>query len=229
MNGHSQAQHMVDTQPMKMAAAEGLWETEDPASFSLFTIGNMAERKDVWSLRLPNLLSLLAYNQLYGPVQGINDLQAQYEAQYGPGNYVPPAIIPYWTFRIMVGSGTLMLVLAIYGLFLAMGDLFAERPLALKIFLFSIALPYLANSSGWLLTEVGRYPWAVFGLLKLEDAVSPNVTPAMLLISLIGYVVVYSVLIYATVYLMRKYAKAGLPPVKAAKEKAQPALAGAHN
>jgi cytochrome bd ubiquinol oxidase subunit I len=211
MNGHSQAQHMVQTQPMKMAAAEALWDTADPASFSLFTIGDMQQRRDVFAIRIPGMLSLLAFNQLTGEVKGMNDLQAEYTALYGPGNYIPPAVIPYWAFRIMVGAGFLMIGLAMYALFLVMGDLFEQRPLALKIFTWSIIIPYAANTAGWTLTEVGRYPWAVFGLIKLDQAVSPNVSAGMLLVSLIGYVLVYGILIVATVYLLRKYAMAGLP------------------
>jgi len=230
MNGHSQAQHMVQTQPMKMATAEALWETADPASFSLFTIGDMQERRDVWSFRIPRVLSLLAYNQISGEVKGINDLQAEYEAKYGPGDYVPPAIIPYWTFRIMVGAGFALVALAIYALFLVMGELLQQRPIPLKLYTLAIALPYLANTSGWLLTEVGRFPWAVFGLVKLDDAVSPNVSAGMLWVSLIGYVIVYGVLIFATVYLLAKYAKAGVgavSPETLREEKEQvPSLAG---
>jgi cytochrome d ubiquinol oxidase subunit I len=210
MNGHSQAQHMVQTQPMKIAAAEALWDSADPASLSLFTIGNMAERKDVFAIRIPSLLSLLAYNQITGEVKGINNLQAEYSSTYGAGNYVPPAVVTYWAFRIMVGAGFALVALAVYGVYLVMGDLFDKRQLALKIFAWGIVLPYLANTSGWLLTEVGRFPWLVFGLVKLQDGVSPNVTAGMLMVSLVGYVLVYGLLIVATVYLMRKYARAGL-------------------
>jgi cytochrome bd ubiquinol oxidase subunit I len=211
MNGHSQAQHMVEIQPMKMAAAEALWKTEDPASFSLFTIGDLEGRRDVFSIRIPSVLSLLAYNQLQGEVKGINDLQREYTALYGEGNYIPPAVIPYWSFRIMVGAGFVMIGLALYALFLVMGDLFETRPLALKIFSLAIVIPYAANTAGWLLAEVGRYPWAVFGLMTLDNAVSPTVSAGMLLVSLIGYVFIYAVLIGVTIYLLQKYAKAGLP------------------
>lgn len=90
LNGHTQTQHMVRTQPMKIAAAEALWETEDPASFSLLTIGDLTQTREVFSLRIPKVLSLLAYNQLTGKVRGINDLQDEYIQTYGPGNYSPP-------------------------------------------------------------------------------------------------------------------------------------------
>ncbi len=121
--GHSQAQHMVEIQPMKTAAAEALWETEDPASFSILTVGDLSLRKEVFSIRLPALLSLLSYNQLSGEVRGLNDLQSEYEQLYGPGNYVPPVAIPYWTFRIMVGSGFLMVIISLYAVFLSLSGL----------------------------------------------------------------------------------------------------------
>jgi cytochrome bd ubiquinol oxidase subunit I len=216
---------MVEIQPMKMAAAEALWETEEPASFSLFTIGNMRERRDIFAIRIPRLLSLLAYNQLEGEVKGMNDLQAEYVAAYGPGNYIPPAVIPYWTFRIMVGAGFLMVGLSLYALFLVMGDLFEGRSLILKIFTFAITLPYLANSSGWLLTEVGRYPWTVFGLMTLEESISPTVSAGMVLTSLVGFILIYSGLIVATLYLITKHVKAGLP-VAEKPEPEMPSLIG---
>jgi cytochrome d ubiquinol oxidase subunit I len=209
LNGHSQAQHMVQTQPMKMAAAEALWQTEPSASFSLFTIGDMQNRRDVFSVRLPSMLSLLAYNQLDGTVKGMNDLQAEYEATYGSGNYVPPAVIPYWTFRIMVGAGFLMIAISLVVLLLSMGETIEKSTRLLKLLPLAILLPYLANASGWILTEVGRYPWVVFGLVKLEDGLSPNVSAGMLWVSLIGYVLVYGLLMFATFYLLRKYALAG--------------------
>jgi cytochrome bd ubiquinol oxidase subunit I len=210
--GHSQAQRMVQVQPMKMAAAEALWESEDPASFSLFTVGNERTRSDVFAIRIPRLLSLLAYNRLDGEVKGIRDLQAEYEALYGPGNYVPSVITAYWTFRIMVGAGFVMLLLAAYALWNTM----QHRPLHsiryFIIFLPAMLLPYMANISGWLLTEMGRQPWVVFGLMKTADAVSPSVTAGMVLTSLIGFVLLYGLLMGVDVYLLVKYARAGIEP-----------------
>jgi cytochrome bd ubiquinol oxidase subunit I len=211
LNGHSQAQHMIESQPMKMAAAEALWETENPASFSILTIGDLSQRREVFSLRLPNMLSLLAYNQLNGEVKGIYDLQAEYEALYGPGDYIPPVAVTYWTFRIMAGAGTLMLALALYALFMVMGDLYNERPIVLRVFLLAISLPYLANTAGWLMTELGRAPWVVFGLMKIEDAVSPTVSGWEVLISLLGFALLYGALMVADVYLLVKFARQGVP------------------
>jgi cytochrome d ubiquinol oxidase subunit I len=210
LNGHVQTQHMVQTQPMKMAAAEALWESENPASLSLFTIGDMKNRKDIFSIRIPYLLSLLAYDRLNGKVEGINNLQADFVTKFGSGDYVPPAIVTYWTFRMMVGAGFALVALAVYALYMVIKKMPQQRPLVLRIFILAISLPYLANTSGWILTEVGRFPWVVYGLVKMQDGVSPNVTAGMLLISLIGYVLIYGLLIAATVYLLSKYARAGL-------------------
>jgi len=208
-DGHTQAQHMVEVQPMKMAAAEALWESENPASFSLLTIGNLQQTGDVFSIRIPRLLSLLSYNQLTGKVQGIYNLQQQYEQQYGPGNYIPPVAATYWSFRIMVGAGFAMLALALYALFMVMGEIYVGRTRLLQLFLWAILLPYLANTAGWLMTELGRTPWVVFGLMRLEEAASTTVTGAHVLTTLVVFTLIYAVLMVADVYLLTKFSKAG--------------------
>ncbi len=207
--GHGQAQHMVVTQPMKMASAEALWESADPASMSLFTIGDQKNLKDVFSIRIPGLLSFLAFNQFSGQVLGINEIQAQYEQQYGPGNYVPPVIITYWTFRIMIGVGFLMLGIAAYLIIQLMRNKLMAHPKLIAWLPLAILLPFASNTSGWILTEVGRQPWVVFGLLKTQDAVSPVLTPGLVLASLIGFTLVYAVLMVADIYLLWKFGKMG--------------------
>ena len=105
--GHSQGQHMFKTQPMKMAAAEALWETEQPADLSLFTISDETKRKEIFSIKLPAMMSLLNCNNLTCEIRGINDIQAEYEQTYGPGDYIPPVTLVFWAFRVMVGAGLL--------------------------------------------------------------------------------------------------------------------------
>ena len=205
--GHSQAQHMVETQPMKMAAAEALWNSEDPASFSLLTIGNEPERKDLLAVRIPGALSFVAYNRFGGEVKGINDLQAEFEQEYGPGNYAPPIAFSYWTFRAMVGAGFVMLALAAYALFLLLRDRFDMKRWFLRILPLAIFLPYIANSTGWLFTEIGRQPWSVYGLQLTADAVSPTVSGQTVLFSLLVFTVLYGVLMAVDVYLLAKYAR----------------------
>jgi cytochrome d ubiquinol oxidase subunit I len=205
--GHSQAQQMVRAQPMKMAAAEALWESANPASMSLFTFGNEPERRDVFAIRIPRLLSLLAYNRLEGEVKGIKNLEAEYAAKYGPGNYAPPIALSYWNFRLMVGSGFLMAFLALLGLYLVLKNQFEGRAWYLRLMPYALFLPYLANTTGWLLTELGRQPWIVFGLMKTDQAVSPTVSGGMVLASLVIFTLLYGALMVADVYLLAKYAR----------------------
>jgi cytochrome d ubiquinol oxidase subunit I len=198
---------MVEAQPMKMAAAEALWYTEDPASFSLITIGDLSQRREVFSIRLPFALSLLATDQLTGEVQGIYDLQAHYQATHGPGNYIPPVAVIYWTFRIMVGAGIALVALGFYALFMVMGDTVRIGSRTQKIFFVGLFLPYAANTAGWLMTEIGRFPWIVQDLMKIEDAVSRAVPAGQVLTTLIGFTLLYGLLMFADIYLLVKYAR----------------------
>ena len=208
--GHTQAQYMTRIQPMKMAAAEALWETANPAPMSLFTWGNEPERKDVWAVKIPGMLSFLAYNRFSGEVRGIRELEAEYEARYGPGRYVPPIKWTYWNFRVMVGAGTLMLLLAAWALAGVIGESFERSPRLLSLLVPALVLPYVANSSGWIFTEIGRTPWIVFGMMRLENAVSPSVTPGEVLFTLVGFTLIYAALMAADIYLLAKFAKGGL-------------------
>ena len=209
IGGHEQGLWLLQNQPMKAASTEALWETEDPASFSLLTIGDLSGRREVWSIRVPRLLSLLYYNRLEGEVPGIDDLQVQYQAKYGPGNYVPLVVFTYWGFRFMVAAGFAMLAFAGYALYHVMRNRVGPRIRWLGLFVFAIALPYIANTSGWILTELGRQPFIVYGLLKTEEAVSPGLTGGMVLFSLIGFALVYAALMGADVFLLVKNARKG--------------------
>ncbi|MCL4847103.1 MAG: cytochrome ubiquinol oxidase subunit I [Acidobacteria bacterium] len=208
--GHTQAQYMMKVQPMKMAAAEALWETENPAAMSLFTWGDEPQRRDVFAVKVPGLLSFLAYNRFDGEVKGIKELDAMYQAQYGPGSYAPPVKWTYWTFRLMVGAGVLMLLFGAWAVFTIVRERFEQRPLMLRLLVWAIALPYIANSTGWIFTEIGRQPWIVYGLQKTADAVSPTVTAAEVAFSLFVFTALYGALMGADIYLLRKYAKAGI-------------------
>ena len=208
MGGHTMGQYMYENQPMKFAAIEAHWETSQPADFSIITIGDLSGKREVWSWRMPKILSFLACNNFDCEVRGVYDIQAEYEAKYGAGDYIPLMVVTYWTFRIMMTFGFIMMGLTAFFVWANLrGDITNAK--WLKWVTPLLILPYLANASGWILTEMGRQPWIVYGLLKVEDAVSPNLTTVDLLISLIGYTVVYGSLAVSMVYLMKKYAIAG--------------------
>ena len=209
LGGHTMGQYMYDVQPMKLAAIEAIWDTEQPASFSLLTIGDLSGRKEVWSIRIPYAMSFLACNNFTCEVKGVNQLQAADVAKYGPGNYIPLMVVTYWTFRFMMTIGLIMIGASAWFLYNTRRNNYEESKWFKWVPFWAITLPYVANVSGWVLTEMGRQPWIVYNLLKVQDAVSPNLTPTDLLISLIGYTVIYGSLAAAMFYLMKKYAVAG--------------------
>ena len=208
-SGHIQAQIMTTQQPMKIAAAEALWQTSAPASFSLFAIGNLGQKKNVVDIAVPHLLSVLATNTWNGKVQGINNLQTEYQQKYGPGDYIPNVAITYWTFRIMTGIAFLLGLIALVGLWLWRRGVLEHTRWFLRIGVVSLVLPVLANLSGWMFTEMGRQPWVVFGLLRTRDAVSPSVGLGSVLLTLIGFTVVYGALAVITVMLMAAVIRTG--------------------
>ncbi|PJA96352.1 MAG: cytochrome ubiquinol oxidase subunit I [Ignavibacteriales bacterium CG_4_9_14_3_um_filter_34_10] len=217
--GHTQAQYMVKVQPMKMAAAEALWDSENPAAMSLFTFGDEKNRKDVFAIKIPGALSFLAYNKFSGEVKGINNLQKEAEQKFGPGDYVPPIAISYWTFRIMVGAGFLMLLIALLTTIQAFKSKFEFKPLWYKIVFWSLFLPVIANSTGWLFTELARQPWTVFGLFQTADSVSNTVTAGEVAFSLIAYTLIYAVLMVIMIGLMIKFANRNIDEIE--KEEAE--------
>jgi cytochrome d ubiquinol oxidase subunit I len=208
LGGHTMGQYMYETQPMKFASIEAHWETSQPAAFSLLTIGDLSGRREIWSIRVPGVLSFLACNNFTCEVKGVDNLQAADVQQYGPGNYIPLMVVTYWTFRIMMTFGFVLIALTAFFVWTdTRGDITQAK--WMKWVPWVLVLPYLANASGWILTEMGRQPWIVYGLLKVQEGVSPNLTNVDLLISLIGYTAIYGSLAVAMVKLMRKYAVAG--------------------
>jgi len=205
--GHTQGQFVYRTQPMKMASIEALWKTEKPASFSLITIFDLTGKREVWSLRLPVITSFLACNNFQCEVRGVDDIQAEYAGKYGPGDYIPLMVVTYWGFRFMMTVGFAMIALSAYFLWALSHGI--ERARWLKWVPWVILLPYIGNATGWMITEMGRQPWIVQGLLTVKDGISPNLTTTDLLISLIGFVLLYGILAAADVHLMKKYAIAG--------------------
>ncbi len=208
LGGHTQGQFIYKSQPMKMASIEALWWSEKPASFSLLTIGDLTGKQLVWQIRIPTLLSFIACNNFTCEVRGVDDIQYEYAQKYGPADYIPLMVITYWAFRFMMLVGLAMIAICVFFL------LASRKPIEnyrwVRWVPWVILLPYIANTSGWILTEMGRQPWIVQGLLRVEQAVSPNLTTLDLLISLIGFALLYGSLAAVNFYLMKKYATGGI-------------------
>jgi cytochrome bd ubiquinol oxidase subunit I len=200
---------MTEVQPMKMAAAEALYETEQPASFSIFTVGTLDGSKEIFSVTVPYLLSFLATGHFNGEVKGINSLQEAYEQLYGPGSYKPNIPLTYWTFRLMIGVGMASAAIALWLLWTTRRGRAPSRWLAWVVIPLPL-LPLLANCFGWIFTETGRQPWLVFGLLPTASGVSPGTTSAEVLTSLVGFTVLYGVLAVVETKLMFKTIRGGL-------------------
>ncbi|MBV8215411.1 MAG: cytochrome ubiquinol oxidase subunit I [Verrucomicrobia bacterium] len=205
--GHSQAQYTARTQPMKLAAMEGLWNTEQPASFSLFAVQDEANRTGSRELNLPYLLSVLGYNNLSAKVEGMKDLQAEYEKTYGEGDYIPPVTVVYWSFRIMVGLGMLFILVSLIGFILWWRGTLDFARVFHRILIVMMFLPFVANTAGWLVTEIGRQPWVVFGLLKTANGVSTSVDSISVWVSMLVFTLLYGVLAVLGGILIYRFAR----------------------
>jgi cytochrome d ubiquinol oxidase subunit I len=193
-------------QPMKIAAAEAQWETCQPCSFSLFQIGGGNDDHDPTQIiEVPHLLSLLATNSWNGEVVGMDELQAQYEQQYGPGDYLPNVFVQYWSMRVMAYLGSLVLLIGLWGLWRR--KRLATSRWFLRVAVWTIPLPFLINTAGWVLTENGRQPWIVQGLQKTADANSPSVGTTTIVVSLIVFVLLYGLLAVVDWGLMARFAR----------------------
>jgi cytochrome bd ubiquinol oxidase subunit I len=207
--GHAQGQLMTRQQPMKMAAAEALYTTQKGAPFSLFAVAPFEHtpRRATFEITIPHGLSILADNTWNGRVRGINDLNRAYQARYGPGDYSPIVGVTYWAFRIMTGIGVLLAAITGLGTLLLRKRRIERSRRALRVLTYAMALPLLANASGWIFTEMGRQPWVVQGLLKTSDAVSPSVPAWEVGISLAGFTLLYGILAAVDGWLMFRSAR----------------------
>ena len=208
--GHDQAQHLIVAQPMKMAASEALWHNSGlHASWSIVSLFNPVTHHIWLSIPIPDMLSILAYNRLTGRVLGMSTLQQLYVHRYGPGYYVPPVLVTYWGFRFMIMIGFFMAIVAVWGLWLARTHRLTHRPGYLRLLTWSILLPSVANIAGWVMTEVGRQPWIVFGLQKTATGVSPTVPIYEVAITFIGFTLLYLILGIIEVRLLVKFVRLG--------------------
>jgi cytochrome d ubiquinol oxidase subunit I len=207
-------------QPMKIAAAEALWNSCQPCSFSAAQVGgfSQSDQSATKIIPIPHLLSVLATGTWSGPVAGLNQLQTQYQKKYGPGNYIPNVAIQYWSMRTMAYLGTLVLLLALWGGWLLLRGKLRSSRVFLWLGVWAVITPFLMNTAGWLLTENGRQPWIVQGLQKTVNANSPSVSATDIWISLTLFVLAYIALGIADLGLMLRYSRRGLAQADTAAE-----------
>ncbi len=208
-SGHLQAQYLGHYHPMKLASVEALWETENPAPFTIYTTIDEVNQENRQQLAIPGMLTFMVYNSFDGEVQGLKALQAKAEQTYGAGNYIPDVAGMFWSFRIMIAAGMILLGILFLSGFLFFSGRLERYPIVLRALLCMLPLPYIANSTGWYITEGGRQPWMVVGLQKVDQAISQNITGTEVAISLIGFTLIYSVLFVAAAYLTMKFIKKG--------------------
>ncbi|MFF2849948.1 cytochrome ubiquinol oxidase subunit I [Streptomyces sp. NPDC058001] len=227
---------MFEQQPMKMAAAEALWDGQRSAPFSLFAYGDVDKGHNTVAIEIPGVLSFLAHDDFNSFVPGINDINKSEQQKYGPGDYRPNIPVAFWAFRWMIGFGMASFAIGILGLWLTrkkfllpqhlrVGEdetpnlvLFRNKALSAKftnwywvVALWTLAFPLIANSWGWIFTETGRQPWVVYGVLQTRHAVSPSVSQGEVITSMIVFTTLYAILAVIEVKLLLKYVKAGPP------------------
>ncbi len=211
-SGHREAQVARSDQPMKFAAMEAQWETStSPAPWSLIAGIDEERRRNTFNVEIPYVGSLLAFNRLEGRYEGMRELNEQYQRAYGPGEYIPPVAPVYWSFRLMVAIGSLLLLAAFTGLFLWWRRRAAldRTRWYLRALVLLLPLPWVANFLGWIVTEMGRQPFMVYGLLTVSEGVSAN-SSAEVLAGLVGLWVIYLGLIGLDIFLLSSTARAGI-------------------
>ena len=199
--GDQQGVDVAKNQPSKFAAMESHWTTDDKVGMFLFAWPDADEGNKVEAVEIPGLLSFLAFHDFDAKVTGLSDI---------PKDLRPPVLPVFLSFRTMVGLGVLMGLLALASLWFSHGKRSIENyRWLLSILVWAIPLPYIAIQLGWVLAELGRQPWIVYGVLKTADAVSKTVPAAHVWISLIGFVLMYSALGAVDIWLLFKYARKG--------------------
>lgn len=185
--GHMHAVQVGKTQPVKMAAIEGLWETKAGAPLSVWGFPVQSEKKTYFEIGIPKLLSFMIYGDTEATVQGLNDF---------PDDTHPPVFLTFQTYHVMIGLGSLFALLAAVAVLLLYKKRLYDTTWYHKILLASVPLPLISNEMGWMAAEIGRQPWAVYNVLRTADAASVVVPAGQILFTIIMFTAIYSVLLY---------------------------------
>jgi len=193
----------LEHQPAKVAAMEGHWETSGNVPLLLFAIPDQEAQTNRFEIGIPNLASLILTHSTDGVIQGLNEFAPEEQ---------PPVWIVFWAFRVMVGIGLLMIATALTGLLLRRKGKFHQHTGFLKTLVYMIPMPFVAVLAGWIVTESGRAPWLVYGMMTHAEGVTPSLTGPMALFTLVGYVLVYAVVFYAGIYYLTRVVRNGMLP-----------------
>ncbi len=199
----------LEYQPTKVAAMEGNWETRGNVPLLLFAIPDQEAQTNRFELGIPSLASVILKHDPAGVIPGISEVAPEEQ---------PPVAIVFWAFRIMVGIGFLMIGVAIAGVILRKRGTLYTNPLFLKSLVGMIAMPFVAVLAGWVVTEAGRAPWLVYGMMTHAEGLTPSLTGGMALFTLIGYVAVYAVVFWAGIYYLTRVVRNGMLPEDEQKE-----------
>jgi cytochrome d ubiquinol oxidase subunit I len=201
VTGDLHAVEIARFQPTKFAAMESQWETKRGVGMNLLLLPDVTrECNSLEQICVPNALSLLAFHDANAEIKGLKDFPAELR---------PPVTPTFFSFRLMVGLGTFMILASLAAIFFSRGKNFIENRAFLTVMVFAIPAPYLAQQLGWLVAELGRQPWIVYGVLKTADAVSKSINATQVILSLIGFTVLYGILGAIDIFLLVKYAKKG--------------------
>jgi len=201
MTGDFHAAEIAKVQPTKLAAMEALWETERGAPMILLQVPDEErERNRVALFAIPKMISYLAFRDGESEVKGLKAF---------PKDLRPPVLPVFGSFRLMVGIGIAMILLTLWGVYVSRRAGFMERRRFLRLMLWALPLPYIAGQLGWIVAEVGRQPWIVYGILKTSNAVSPAVGVSQVIMSLLGFTLLYGTLAVVDLWLLAKYARRG--------------------
>jgi cytochrome bd ubiquinol oxidase subunit I len=199
--GDFHAVEIAKVQPAKFAAMESVWETRHGIGLNLFLLPDVSrECNAVEKVCVPGVVSFLAFHDPNAEIKGLKDF---------PKEERPPVLPTFFSFRIMVGLGMFFILATLYAVFISARGSIEANPLFLQILVFSIPLPYIANQLGWVVAEVGRQPWIVYGVMKTSDAVSKSISIDQVVASLVGFVLLYGLLGFVDIYLLTKYARKG--------------------
>ena len=198
--GHAHSVQVGKTQPEKLAAFEALYETTAGAPLALFGLPDEANQKTYLYVGVPKMLSLFLYLDPNATVKGLNEF---------PADERPPVFLSFVSYHIMISLGFLFIAITVIATVLLAANKLWETKWFLKILLFAIPLPHLANQFGWIAAEVGRQPWAVYRVLKTSDAASVVVPAWQILFSLIMFGLIYLLLFILFITILVKIVKKG--------------------